>query len=209
MLNLTEAVKTAERCQRNWDHSKPVSEEDVKKIVEVATTMPTKQNRLFYELIVSTNPKFNRTCYEYSIDPNNEHFKDRKVHRNTQVDAPLLLMWRTTDQTKVEATDHFKDRYEKNFIMSIGISSGAAVLTANSLGYRTGYCQCFEIKDLFKKLENDFNLPQNNNAPFQEGLIVGIGNPNSNYNRVDCVIDDKHGYTAETINKKVNTIYVK
>ena len=55
--------------QRNWDYDNPVQPIDIQKIVEVATTMPTKQNRKFYELIVSSNPEFNKICYN-AIDPN-------------------------------------------------------------------------------------------------------------------------------------------
>ena len=133
------AVKTAERCQRNWDYSIPIPDEDIKTLVEVATTMPTKQNRKFYDLIVSSNPEFNKICYTHAVDPNNSHFVNREIHRNTQANAPLIMIWRTTDQTEVEASDMFKDDYMKNYYTSVGVSSGATVLTANALGYRTGY----------------------------------------------------------------------
>jgi len=206
MLHPTEAVKSAERCQRNWDHSRPIPEEDIKKIVDVATTMPTKNNREYYELIVSTNPDFNRLCYEYSIDPRNEHFKDRKIHRNTQVDAPLLLMWRTTDLDRID--NPFDDSYQKDFHISVGISSGASVLTANQMGYKTGYCQCFNTGPLFDILEQKFNLPIVNTI-YKDLLVVGIGHPDSNFKRTQCVIDGKAGYTAETVDKNIDVKYVK
>ena len=208
MLSLTEAVKTAERCQRNWDHSNPVSSTDIQKIVEVAITMPTKQNRKFYELIVSSNSEFNKICYTHAIDPNNPHFTDREIHRNTQANAPLIMMWRTTDQTQVEASDPFKDEYTKNYFTSVGISSGAAVLTANALGYRTGYCNCLDYDNLMADLEKKFNVPANNGAPILDSMIVGIGMPDSNFSRVECVVDGKLGYTAETINKTIDVTYI-
>jgi len=206
MLNPIEAVKSAERCQRNWDHSKPISDEDIKKIVEVATTMPTKNNRSYYELIVSTNRNFNRMCYEHATDPNNKHFTDRKIHRNTQVDAPLLLIWRPTDLDEID--NPFDENYKKDFLVSIGISSGAAVLTANQLGYKTGYCGCIRNKELFKKIETDYRIPVTNNN-YSDGLIVGFGNPDTSFSRVDCVLDGEHGYTAETVDKNININYIK
>jgi nitroreductase len=206
MIDIIETVKTAERCQRNWDHSKPVLEEHVQQIVNVATNMPTKNNRSYYDLIVSTNKEFNRTCYKYAVDSRNLHFKDREIHRNTQVDAPLLLMWRTTDLDSID--NPFDDSYQKDFHISVGISSGAAVLTANQLGYRTGYCQCFESGPLFDTLEQKFNLPIVNTI-YKDLLVVGIGNPDSNFKRTQCVIDGKVGYTAESVNKTIDITYIE
>lgn len=206
MINIFNAVKTAERCQRNWDHSKPVLEEDIQKIVEVATTMPTKNNRNYYDLVVSTNPEFNRTCYKYAVDPINAHFKNKEIHRNTQVDAPLLLMWKTTNLNDID--NPFNNSYQEDFHVSVGISSGAAVLTANQLGYRTGYCQCFDIDSLIVTLDKKFNLSIVNNA-FSSVLTVGIGYPDSNFERTQCVIDGKLGYTAESVNKTIDITYIE
>ena len=36
LYNQKKAVDQARRCQRNWDHSNPVSSTDIQKIVEVA-----------------------------------------------------------------------------------------------------------------------------------------------------------------------------
>lgn len=204
MLNLIEAVKSAERCQRNWDHSKSIPQQDIEKIVQVATTMPTKNNRSYYELIVSTNRDFNRVCYEHATDPTNKHFTDRKIHRNTQVDAPLLLLWRPTDLDGID--NPFGNDYKKDFLVSIGISSGAAVLTANQLGYKTGYCGCIRAKELFEKIETDYGIPVRTPA---DGLIVGFGNPDTSFSRVDCVLDGEHGYTAETVDKTIDIKYIK
>jgi len=205
MLNIINSVNTAERCQRNWDHSKPVLKEHIQQIVEVATTMPTKNNRGYYDLVVSTNPEFNRTCYKYAVDPRNLHFKDREIHRNTQVDAPLLLLWRTTDLDNID--NPYDDSYQKDFHISVGISSGAAVLTANHLGYRTGYCQCFDSDKLFNVLEQKFSLPIVNTR-YKDILAVGIGHPDSNFKRTQCVIDGKLGYTAESVNKTIDITYI-
>lgn len=208
MVDLIEAVKTAERCQRNWDYSFPIPNEDIKKLVEVATTMPTKQNRKFYELIVSTNPEFNKICYTHAVDLNNPHFIDREIHRNTQANAPLIMLWRTTDQTKVEEEDLFKDEYMKNYFTSVGISSGATVLTANALGYRTGYCNCITHDTLFDELEEKFGIMANNGAPIRESMIVGIGMPDARFHRTECVVDGKVGFKTGTTNKNIDVTYI-
>lgn len=198
-----EAVKSAERCQRNWNHSKPVIEEDVKKIVDVATTMPTKQNREYYELMVSTNPNFNRTCYKHAIDPQSEHFKDRKIHRNTQVTAPLVMIWKPTSPDDLFITD--SDEFTQNYLISIGISSGAAVLTANQLGYKTGFCSCIEDETLFEDVEKIYNISVTNRF---RTLIVGFGYPDENFDRQDCVIDGECGWIAESRNKNIDVKYI-
>ena len=208
MSNLIKAVKTAERCQRNWDYSIPIPDEDIKTLVEVATTMPTKQNRKFYELIVSSNPEFNKICYTHAVDPNNSHFVNREIHRNTQANAPLIMMWRTTDQTEVEASDMFKDEYMKNYYTSVGVSSGATVLTANALGYRTGYCNCINDDTLMDELEEKFDIMADNGAPIRDSMIVGIGMPDTNFDRTECVVDGKVGFTAETIDKSIDVTYI-
>ena len=56
-MDLIQASLVAERCQRNWDHSRPVNKDDVDTLVQVATNMPTKQNIGYYSLLVSTNQK--------------------------------------------------------------------------------------------------------------------------------------------------------
>ena len=59
-MDLIKASLVAQRCQRNWDYSTPVTSEDVETLTKVATTMPTKQNVDYFELLVSTNAKFNQ-----------------------------------------------------------------------------------------------------------------------------------------------------
>ena len=67
-MNPIDAAKIAERCQRNWDYSKPIPQDDIDTIVNTAKTMPTKQNRMYYRIIVSTNQKYNKKLYKLSIN---------------------------------------------------------------------------------------------------------------------------------------------
>lgn len=204
MITLIEAAKSAERCQRNWDYSKPVSEDDIKKIVEIATTMPTKNNLAFYKLIVSTDKDFNRMCYRYAIDHKNKHFTNRKIHRNTQVTAPLLLVWIPADLNEID--NPFNQNWEDSYVTSVGISSGAAVLAANQLGYKTGFCGCFRTELILTEMKHRYNIPT---PRFKRILAVGFGHPDENFNRVDCVLDGEHGYTAESVDKNISIKYIK
>ena len=74
-MNPIDAAKIAERCQRNWDYSKPIPQDDIDTIVNTAKTMPTKQNRMYYRIIVSTNQKYNKKLYKLSINEDDPSFE--------------------------------------------------------------------------------------------------------------------------------------
>ena len=163
-MDLIEASRTAQRCQRNWDYSRPVTKEDIETLTKVATTMPTKQNIDYFELLVSTNAKFNQMCYDIAVNPDDPFFAegDNKL-RNAQVNAPLLMIWVPNynnplmDDRAVNTTDddgNLTGDYEEcNRDIATGISSGSTALAAAQLGYKTGFCACMDwpkLKDLKK-----------------------------------------------------------
>jgi len=57
--SLNVAASGARRCQRNWDYSKSVAKKDVISLTDIAITMPAKQARTYFELIVSTDQELN------------------------------------------------------------------------------------------------------------------------------------------------------
>ena len=56
-MNFQEAAKSANHAQRNW-LDEPMSMAHAKEFIEIATSMPTKQNVPVYKLIASTNKEF-------------------------------------------------------------------------------------------------------------------------------------------------------
>ena len=42
-------------------------------------------------------------------------------------------------------------------IYSVGISSGAVALSANYMGYKTGFCRCFKGKEVTALMEKTIN----------------------------------------------------
>lgn len=201
-MNPIATAKIAERCQRNWDYSRPIPQEHIDIIVGAATTMPTKQNKKYYRLIASTDMDFNTDLYNVAIDLENPHF-NKKIHRNTQVLAPLVLAFVAPG---IDTENPFNDDNVQNFYTSIGIASGVAAYTAASLGYSTGYCSCIE-SNLYKDLlEKKFNI---NFVDFKSGLFLGIGYPNQIYNRQDIVVDDVYHYTLDdSCDKEIEIIRV-
>ena len=39
-------------------------------------------------------------------------------------------------------------------------------------------------------------------------MIVGIGMSDTNFDRTECVVDGKVGFTAETIDKNIDVTYI-
>ena len=182
-MNNLQASLVAERCQRNWNAKKLVSDEHVNEIIKVATNMPTEQNKEYYQLVASTDQTLNRQIYNVAIDDNNDGFK-KQFHRNGQVLAPLLLIWLSTNPVG----DKFDDSFIEQFQISIGISSGAAALHAASLGYKTGYCCCFKwgiVSSLLKA--KGIKLSEQSVG---HGLTLGIGHAKTDY-RGDVLVDKK------------------
>lgn len=196
-MSITKASLIAERCQRNWDYSTNIKTEDYNSIIQSAVSMPSKQNRQYYKLIVSTNINFNQVCYKYAIDPNNPDF-DKPIHRNTQVLAPMLLLFMPTDPDKIY--NPFNDRFAINFDQSIGIAAGVAAHSAAMLGYRTGFCACAIWEPMYIALNEQFGMPL---PAINYGLMLGIGNPDLRYGKQDIVIDDNYVRTLDDSYDKI------
>ena len=94
--SLNVAAWGARRCQRNWDYTKSVAKKDVVALTDIATTMPAKQARTYFELIVSTDQELNNFIRKNAID------RDSDFHpewQNNQVSAPVLFIYITTSDT--------------------------------------------------------------------------------------------------------------
>lgn len=172
----------AEHCQRNWDADYNIPDTDLDALIKVATTMPTKQNRDYYKLIVSTDKEFNEMAYNFAIEPNNPYtFK-----RNSQVNANALFIY--IQNLNFETLSHpYIDNHDNNTTLSIGISSGGLAFAATQLDYRVGFCQCY-LQDNIKKelLKKNINVGDNEHIK----LLVGVGKPMSNYNWNQVVVNN-------------------
>ena len=173
----------AEHCQRNWDLNYYIPDNDLDVLVKVATTMPTKQNRDYYKLIVSTDREFNKIAHSLSMDPSNPH----TPRRNSQVNANVLFIY--AKNLNFENTKNkFVDNHDNNTSMAVGISSGALAFAATQLDYRVGFCQCY-LQDRLKEELLKKNIILDNDEDIK--LLVGIGKPMSNYNWNQVIINNK------------------
>lgn len=199
--NLIEAARKAEHCQRNWDKTFVVPDQDVDALVKVATTMPSKQNRTYFGLIVSTDPELNRFIYNNSIDQQNPDTFDR----NSQSDANMLFLYVESRDIGTNAINHHKENHKINLKTSVGISSGALALAATQLDYRVGFCQCYlnnvildEIRKRGVELPEEFGGIE---------LIVGVGKRNSDHHWT-TVLNDNNEFVrkVEIHTKTIKTV---
>ena len=199
-MNMLKLAQDVERCQRNWKYT-DIPQDHINEIVNVCTTMPTKNNISYYNLYISTDLDFNKAIYNISVDPHNK----KTIKRNSQVNAPLLLIWTTNNTVTDKLFQQVDDPsiVDRDISMSIGISSGSAALTAAKLGYKTGFCKCFKDQELSILLSSKFDY--NNDQPY---LMLGIGLPDNNYNRRDIIENNKVIRTIDTNDKKIKTYQI-
>ncbi len=214
------SARVAERAQRNFDFSKPVLEEDIQTITEACTTMPTKQQLPYYTLVASTDPAFNKACYDIAVDRTDDSPAGRnpdfdlEYHRNGQVWAPLLLIFLENNKEKVLENedqlelhgDHDEERFAQMH-MSIGIASGVAAFTASMLGYKTGFCACIEYQSLVGLLKTKNTIPEHALQTNGGALFLGIGH-GTEHDRKSVVVNNKIVYTAETCDKQIDIIHI-
>ena len=206
MPHIKDYVNIAEHCQRNWDQTTPVSDDIIKAVVTSATNMPTKQNLEYYSLVVVQDHMIRKEINRLSVAPN-----DRKsVFINTQMSAPVLLLWIGHNYKKKYwpkvKEDDTKENAIKNTFTAIGISSGAAALTAVEHGLKTGFCSCFH-PDMDKYLKKHVT-GRANGIDAKLHVALGIGYPAKGhpYNRVflENMYVDKESHT-----KNIEVKYIK
>ena len=175
-MTLLDYARTIEPCQRNWDEDYEVPEEHIDYILDVCTTVPTKQNLNTYSLVTITDRETIENIYQKcAFDPQGYAATYLK---NSQVNANVLFIWcNGTDKAE------FKDDVD----IAVGISSGAAALAAAELGYKTGFCKCFEPRPLRKILRKAGIKDYNHGI-----LMLGVGKPNEDFPRHYVVRNGKY-----------------
>lgn len=176
--DIKKAIIRSQHCQRNFDLSKQIPEDDVEILIYAATNCPSKQNVAFYNLHVISDRNLIENIHKLATgagayDENGNMI----ITTNSQVLANMLFVFEQIDFSDLEKDmqDEFdnKDEFKRDRDTAIGIASGYVNLTASILGYTTGCCQCFQV-DKIKKLLNLKNKP---------AMIQGIGFKDLNRNR--------------------------
>lgn len=197
---IIKASKMANQCRRNWTYAK-FDDSDLQTITTVATNMPTKQNVPNYELVVSTNLQVNEQFYRVALPED----KTKAPWNNGQVNAPLLYIW--CESPKVEKIMEKEQQHYSLRLISVGISSGAAALTATYLGYETGFCKCFDNAAVERIIKEHTGIEKLNAL-----LMLGVGHPKMTRlgrpeSRSLCYLGDELMHTSKVNTSKIKLIH--
>jgi len=187
---IEKAVIRSQHCQRNWDLTKDIPEEDLQLIIHAATQCPSKQNIAFYKVHFITN----RSLIEevHSKTAGFKNYDTGEYETNSQTLANLLIAFERDDylqrhtddkvfrndemyslDTVGEMTSSQKGNLERDAFMAIGIAAGYVNLTSCMLGYGTGCCACFDEKEIAETIGA--------NNPIK--LLMGVGHKDATKNR--------------------------
>ena len=196
---IKKSIHKSQHCNRNWDLSKSIPDEDIDLIIESATQCPVKQNLDLYKTHVITDRNLIEKIHSHTegiIADGGTHKKgDPEVDvmtTNTQTLANLLLVF-TKDYPRTKKTDRSggyvgprddseidnpdAPTYIEDRIQSVGIASAYVNFTASMLGYETGCCKCFDVEAVRKVLGTD-----DREEPL---LLMGVGYPDKKRSRLE------------------------
>lgn len=176
---LKKSIHKSQHCQRNWDLSKQLPQEDIELIIDSAVNCPTKQNLNFYKVHAITNrdliQKIHDNTKGFEVFGEDREVVDVKT--NSQTLANLLLVFTKDDPDyarEQQEVDNVKAKtYEDDRHIAIGIAAGYVNLTSTVLGYSTGCCKCFDSKKINELIGE---------TPM---LLMGVGYPDKKRNRLE------------------------
>ena len=100
---IEKAVIRSQHCQRNWDLTKDIPEEDLQLIIHAATQCPSKQNIAFYKVHFITN----RSLIEevHSKTAGFKNYDTGEYETNSQTLANLLIAFERDDYLQRHSDD--------------------------------------------------------------------------------------------------------
>ena len=160
MINdLKNTIIRSQRTQRNWDLSKSIKDEDLNLFKIAVSQCPTKQNRIWYKVVFVKDRNIIEKIYDTT---DGFTYTENDTITNSQTLANLLAVFCIDEDKRRKITKSNTD----NSKISIGVASGYLNLVAHLLNYKTGYCACFDKKEVDKILDVE-----------KSELILGIGYP--------------------------------
>jgi nitroreductase len=180
---IKKSIHKSQHCNRNWDLSKSIPQEDIDLIVESATQCPVKQNLNYYKTHVITDRNEIEKIHGNTVGIMSD---DGVMLTNSQTLANLMLVFTKDTPTMrrelvEEELGDDAHTYTEDRLMSVGIASAYVNYTASMLGYETGCCKCFDGKAISKDVNGEEPL-----------LIMGIGYPDKKRNRLEHHSQPEH-----------------
>ena len=198
---INDTVIRAQHCQRNWDLSREIPQEDMNLMIHAATECPSKQNMDFYDLYVVQNREIQEKIYESSTTASGKR-------KNPQLLANALFVFVEKIPTKyrnLETKSYWGDKEHTKWQsvvrqqhQAVGVAAGFLNTVATLLGYSTG-CNTCQDNQLTGK------LLKTNGQPAL--LSMGIGFKDGDRNRREEMIT---GQMIGTFKKcPINIVHVK
>lgn len=201
-MEIKDIITQSSWCQRNWDLSKNIPEDHIDILKHAVTNCPSKQNRVFYKVLFVQDRSTIEAVHE-SSDSFTIRWDPHEAVTNTQTLANLLVVFIRDRDEKVKARTEAE--YAEGVIdgktktdedRSVGIASGYLALTANILGYRTGF---YNTQHNIRILEKLFDVPKESVL-----LSVGVGFHNEDINIRQSHVWPEFTYPA--FDKSITTV---
>ena len=185
---IKKAIIKSQHCQRNWDLTKSIPQEDLELLIHAVTQCPSKQNIAFYKAHFIQDRALIEEIHE--LTRHNSRHPRYDTETNSQILANLVVVFEKNNFVPLLKTDIYRSEETEDILsnnkkvknitalqrdaeMAVGIAAGYLNLTSSILGYSTGCCACFHEAEVKKLL----NLEED---PI---LLMGIGFKNSELNR--------------------------
>ena len=198
---LENAISNSQHCQRNWNLEQVIPEVDLNTLEHAVTQCASKQNRVFYKVHFITDRDIIEKIY-HQTDGFMINFQTRETKKNPQTLANLLVAFteynddneelRTTEE--IDAGSQLEEKRLRDRWTALGIAGGYLTLTANILGYSTGFCQCFDPNGVDPILGTNGTL-----------LLVGVGFPGDLNKRTHHL---EHDFTFRSFTKDISVEYI-
>ena len=201
MIN-KDIIEQSQRTQRNWALTKSIKDEDMELFKTAVSQCPSKQQRIWYNVVFIKNRKIIEDIYNNTARFNYpyEDWPDEKGNygkTNSQTLANLLVVFNSEYELAKNEDDETWSDFDLSFFVgeSIGIAAGYLNLTAHMLGYKTGFCGGFDC------IEVDKILGSKNSR-----LLIGIGYPNKTKDRKEHHLDPSYIFPSYDKEIKIRVI---
>ncbi len=189
---IKKSIHKSQHCNRNWDLSKEMPQEDIDLITEAATQCPTKQNLNHYKTHVITDramieqieaataiPEFGSEDNSFLGFDGLQGYDEGQGPTNSQLSAHTVYAFVEDDVKQYGeevrnisesekmggSAEHFS--YKEDRDQAVGIAAGYVNLVSTMMGYSTGCCKCFHVE----KVNEILGVPEGKKTV----LLMGVG----------------------------------
>ncbi len=142
--NEMKIMQKIQKCQRVWDHKKPMMDEVADYLLWVAQNSPSKQHEAYYEIHWTKDRKVLDELSKYTWGCTHNR-KPPSTWRNSQMNANMYILFVAKEpdtQLNCNADGTLKGnevaaRWENAYV-SIGIAMGLVMRAAAAIGFSTG-----------------------------------------------------------------------